>query len=211
MNPDLASLGSESCVLSCRLWWGVECMCLWNQPVCIEKERRKKSQWAGELLWALWGSQNDYTDQSLPECHGEAVFGEGRLGTAGSGIQRLWPENSDLPDESKRWLTLQLGAWGAYVPLFSKYLLSTYYVSGPVLGGGDTVVIEMCKVSSVMELTFQCCGVGLVTNNEQINMQCVAHGGNFKKKYSRGKTQGELVWWSRLFDWPVESFCDESD
>lgn len=133
------------------------------------------------------------------------------MGTAGSGIQRLWPENSDLPDESKRWLTLQLGSWGAFVPLFSNYLLSTYYVPGPVLGSGHTVVIEMCKVSSVMELTFQCCGVGLVTNNEQINMQCVARGGNFKKKYGREKTQGALVWRLRLFGWLVESLFDESD
>lgn len=152
-----------------------------NQFALKERGERNPS---GQVScsWLCGAARTTTRIRVFSECHGEAVFGEGRLGTAGSGIQRLWPENSDLLDESKRWLTLQLGAWGAFVPSFCKYLLSTYYVPGSVRGSGDTVVIEMYKVSSVMELTFQCCGVGLVTNNEQINMQCVAHDGNFKKK-----------------------------
>ena len=53
-----------------------------------------------------------------------------------------------------------VGCSGVFVPSFSKYLLSAYHVPGPLLGTGDTVVIEVCKVQAVVLWTFQCSGWG---------------------------------------------------
>lgn len=64
------------------------------------------------------------------------------------------------------------GVWGHFVSSFSKYLLCADCVPGPLLGTGDTVVIGVCRVTAVMELTFPCSGVGWVTGSEQVNIPC---------------------------------------
>lgn len=61
-----------------------------------------KSRWAdGELLWALWGSQNDRWDWGPCRKGVTENLSLGRGGWEWRGIQRLWSEKSDLQDENR--------------------------------------------------------------------------------------------------------------
>lgn len=51
------------------------------EPFCIERKRKKKSQWAGQLLWALWGTRMTAGVRVLVDSVEEKLsLGRGKLG-----------------------------------------------------------------------------------------------------------------------------------